>query len=613
MYTAPLKDLQFVLERQLDAKRLAQYPRFADYSPDLAASILSEAGRFASQILEPLNRSGDQTGAQRDVSGAVRVPPGFRAAYQRFVADGWPQLGVDTEHGGQGVPLVVATAVEEIWFGANVAFMLCPQLARGAIEALILAGSPELKQRFLPPMVRGEWAGTMNLTESQAGSDLAAIRTRATPQDGSRGESYRLHGQKIFITYGEHDMAANIVHLVLARIDGAPTGVKGISLFVVPKFLTLKEARAAGFTGDAGADGLVHNDVRCVSIEHKLGLHASPTCVMSYGDTEGAVGYLVGEAHHGLEYMFVMMNAARLSVGVQGIGLAERAWQQAVEWARTRVQGRPLGSGAGAGATIIEYPDVRRMLLSMKSAVEAMRALALYSAMQLDLALGQSASDPGAARGLQARAELLTPVVKGFCTEQVNDIVSLAIQIHGGMGYIEETGVAQTMRDARITAIYEGTTGIQANDLLGRKLLRDDGATLRELSRALTGMLASVVLDDSHAAARAMREQAVDSLRTLENAARALLGAATQSQADAYAVSVPFLKLCGLTIGGALLVHGALVAQSAMQDSDDTAFMQGKLQTARFYADHWLPQAAALAQIVTRGGASVMQARTELL
>ena len=613
MYSAPLKDLQFVLEQQLQASQLAQYPRHADYSPDLVVSILAEAARFASEILEPLNRSGDQAGAQWDASGAVRMPAGYREAYQRFVADGWPQLGIDTEHGGQGVPLVVATAVEEIWFGANVAFMLCPQLGRGAVEALTLAGSPALQQRFLPPMVSGEWTGTMNLTESQAGSDLAAIRTHATPQ----GDCYRLRGQKIFITFGEHDMAANIVHLVLARIDGAPAGVKGISLFVVPKFLGAAEAQAVGFTAPADANstaGMVHNDVRCVSIEHKLGIHASPTCVMSYGDTQGAVGYLVGEPHHGLEYMFIMMNAARLSVGVQGIGLAERAWQQAADWARTRVQGKPVGSGATAGATIIDHPDVRRMLLRMKSSVEGMRALALYSAMQLDLARAQSAGDAGTARRLQTRGELLIPIVKGFCTEQVNVVASLAVQVHGGMGYIEETGVAQTLRDARITAIYEGTTGIQANDLLGRKLVRDGGAALRDLLQALNEMLASAPLGEAHAAALAMRAQAGESLRVLQDTAQALLQRAAQSPAEAYAVSVPFLELCGLTLGGALLVHGALLAQLSLQNgATDSAFMQGKLQTARFYVDHWLPQAMALAQIVTCGGASVMQARTELL
>ncbi|MFI4914637.1 MAG: acyl-CoA dehydrogenase family protein, partial [Steroidobacterales bacterium] len=479
-YRAPLKDLLFVLEHLLHASELARLARYGDYGAELAESILLEAARFGEQVLAPINALGDRTGATWSPTG-VCMPGPFRQAYEQFVAAGWPQLTVDTAHGGQGVPLVLGAAAEEIWFGANLAFMLCPLLGRGAAEALEAVGSRELQQRFLPKLNAGTWAGTMNLTESQAGSDLSAIRTRAVLQ--SEGGHYLLYGQKIFITYGEHDMAENIVHLVLARIEGAPPGIKGISLFVVPKLLPRADAIAGGTADAALEEPLVRrNDLRCVSIEHKLGIHASPTCVMTYGEERGAVGYLVGEPHHGLEYMFVMMNSARLSVGVQGVGLAELALQQAGDWAHSRVQGRVLpgasapAAASDAHATIVEHPDVRRMLLTIKANVEAMRALALYTALQLD----RARAEPEAVQRAHAlaRGELLIPIVKGYCTEQANTLASLSIQIHGGVGFIEETGAAQTLRDARITSIYEGTTGIQANDLLGRKLARDRAAAM---------------------------------------------------------------------------------------------------------------------------------------
>ena len=593
MYQAPLRDLLFVLHRQLQVQRLAAWPLYADYAPDVASSVLEEAGRFASEILEPLNAVGDREGAKWSPQG-VTTASGFRDAYQRYVRDGWPLLAVPAEQGGQGAPLALATAVEEVWFAANVAFMLCPQLGRGAVEAITMAGSAELRERFLPRMVSGEWTGTMNLTEPQAGSDLAAIRTRAMPE----GDHHRIFGQKIFITWGEHDMAENIVHLVLARIDGAPPGVKGISLFVVPKFL------------DDGSP----NDLRCVSIEHKLGIHASPTCVMSYGDGPGALGYLVGKANHGLQYMFVMMNSARLSVGVQGIGLSERAFQQALSWARTRVQGRPMQAAAAAGGgapTIIQHPDVRRMLLLQKSSVEAMRALALYTALQLDLA--HAAGDGQAL----ARGELLIPIVKGWSTEQANELASLAVQVHGGMGFIEETGVAQTLRDARITAIYEGTTGIQANDLLGRKLLRDDGAALRDVLAAFTALLADATpaaAAGGDGAVAGVLRSARDALEHVGHAGAALLALSGRAPAAAYGVSVPFLKLCGLAFGAALLAQGAALAEDlAVENGAERDFAAAKLQCAVFHALHCLPAARALAEIVQRGGDCVADARAELL
>ncbi len=443
MYRAPVKDVRFVLRELIDESALQACPAFTDYSPDLADAVLEEAGKFAENVLDPLYKSGDKQGARWTPEGVV-TPAGYKAAYAQYVEGGWPSLRAPAHFGGQAAPAVLGTAVEEFWGGANLGFKLCPMLTQGAIEALEHKGSDAQKDLFLPKMVSGEWTGTMNLTESQAGSDLAQVRTRAVPD----GASYRLFGQKIFITYGEHDFASNIIHMVLARIDGAPPGVKGISLFIVPKFIP-----------DANGDAGERNDVQCISIEHKLGIHASPTCVMAFGQTDGAIGYLVGEANRGLEYMFVMMNAARLSVGLEGYAVAERAFQQAAEWARTRVQGKPPVAAASGPMPIIHHPDVKRMLLTMKSQVEAMRALGLYAAWNLDLGIGHP--DEARRAAAQARGELLIPIVKGWSTETGIEIASTGIQVHGGMGFIEETGAAQPLRDVRITTIYEGTTSIQ--------------------------------------------------------------------------------------------------------------------------------------------------------
>jgi alkylation response protein AidB-like acyl-CoA dehydrogenase len=598
MYQAPVKDLLFVLGEQLRVGQLSSTRHFAEFSLELSESVLDEAARFATGVLEPINTVGDREGAQWTPDG-VRTAPGFVAAYKQYVADGWPQLGISAADGGQGAPLALATAVEEIWFATNMAFILCPQLGRGAVEALLMAGTPELKARFLPKMISGEWTGTMNLTEPQAGSDLAAVRTRAVPD----GAVWRLFGQKIFITYGEHDMADNIVHLVLARIEGAPPGVKGLSLFVVPRFMP---------------DGGARNDMRCVSIEHKMGIHGSPTCVLAYGDKDGAVGYLVGEANHGLEYMFIMMNSARLSVGVQGIGLSARAYQQALGWARTRVQGKPVGAIRAAGSdalpTIIQHPDVKRLLLMMKSNVEAMRALALYAALQQDL--GAALNDGAAKAQAQTRADLLIPIVKGWSTEQVNDVASMSIQVHGGMGYIEETGVAQTMRDARITAIYEGTTAIQANDLIGRKLLRDGGAAMSAQIDTLQSLLQADAAQGSANTPDVQQLTAAASaaLEQLRAVSAQLVQRGQPEPVDAFAVSVPYLMLCGFVFGGALLVQGANIAANKLAAGNtDVAFMRAKLQTARFYAAHWLPRARGLADIVAEGARSVSSVEHELL
>jgi len=594
MYQAPIRDLRFVLDELLGVASLAALPRYHEFSSELAASVIDAAARFAQDVLAPINRIGDSLGASFH-DGAVQMPEQFRSAYRQLVDGGWTQLTAAPEFGGQGAPLVLAVAVEEIGFGANVAFMLCPLLARGAAEALEAVASPSLQARLLPMIVSGEWTGTMNLTEPQAGSDLAAIRARATPD----GDHYRISGQKIFITYGEHDLAPNIVHLVLARIDGAAPGIKGISLFAVPKFLI----NADGSLGQ-------HNDLRCVSIEHKLGIHASPTCVMSYGDRGGAIGYLIGKPHHGLEYMFIMMNSARLSVGVQGVGLAELALQQASDWARSRIQGRPAGAAGNAAMSIGHHPDVRRMLLTMKANVEAMRALALYTALQLDRARGE---DHEARRaGALMRGELLIPIVKGWCTDQASELASLAVQVHGGMGFIEETGVAQTLRDVRITSIYEGTTGIQANDLLGRKLGRDRGA-------AMTALLSDTMreLNDmrgSDATIRSARNATIEAVTMLRDATEVLRQQVTETPARAYAVAVPYLHLCGRVLGGAMMARSAAIAAARLAAGDgDEKFYRAKLQTARFFAEHLLPQSLSLLRIIKSGGASVAEADPELL
>src|SRR5688572_1420549 len=475
VYEVPLRDMQFVLTELAGLDTVAQLPGCEEASPEVATSILEEAARFAESVLAPLNRRGDLEGA-RWQDGEVRTPAGWVGAYRAFTEAGWSSLTGPQDYGGQGLPRVLGAAVKEMWKSANLAFSLCPMLTEGAIEALARCGSSELKRAFLPRMVSGEWSGTMNLTEPHAGSDLASVRTRAVPQpDGS----YRLFGQKIFITYGEHDLADNIVHLVLARTPDAPEGVKGISLFVVPKVLV----------HESGAR--TRNDVRCVSIEHKLGIHASPTATLAFGDRSGAVGYLVGAEHRGLEYMFVMMGEARFAVGIEGIAIGERAYQQARAYARERRQGRDVVTGTGH-VPIIRHGDVRRMLLLMRSRTEAARALAYWVAAEADRA--HHHPDAGQRAHHQKLVDLLIPVVKGWSTELGIETASLGVQVHGGVGFVEETGAAQHLRDARITTIYEGTTGIQAIDLVGRKIARDGGSAARALIEridALDGELAN--------------------------------------------------------------------------------------------------------------------------
>jgi acyl-CoA dehydrogenase len=586
-YQAPLTDMMFLLRDLAPLEDTARLPGHEEMSEDLVQSIFEEAGKFATGVLSPINVTGDREGA-RWHDGHVQTATGWREAYALFVAGGWNALSCDPAHGGQGLPRLVSALVEEMWNGANVSFALCPMLTRGAIEALEICGSPEQKHMYLPRMVSGEWTGTMNLTEPQAGSDLAAVRTRALPQDDG---SFRIHGQKIFITYGEHDLTDNIIHLVLARTPGAPEGVKGISLFVVPKVLVNQD----GSLGE-------RNDVRCASIEHKLGIHASPTAVLSFGDNGGATGWLVGEENRGLEYMFVMMNAARYSVGLEGIGLSERAYQRALAYAKDRVQGAELGSGSRDKVAIIRHPDVRRMLLMMKSRTEALRAVAVAVAAATDVAN----SHPDAAQRHQSQAfvDLMIPVVKGWSTESAVEIASLGVQIHGGMGFIEETGAAQHLRDARITPIYEGTTGIQAADLIGRKIARDGGQTARlVIERMRTVELELMRLGDARLTAigRGLRE-GIDAL------ARAVAFVVeTKDPRESAVGSVPLLELFGIVAGGWQMARAALAAhRRLMQGDGNAAFYRGKVLTARFYADHVLVRSGGLASIVTGGASSAL-------
>jgi alkylation response protein AidB-like acyl-CoA dehydrogenase len=579
-YQAPLADMKFLLREMVDKELLAQLPGFTEMTPDLSDAILDEAAKFAGGVLSPLNRSGDLEGVRWD-QGQVLTAGGWRQAYARFAADGWNALSCPAEYGGQNLPRALSALVEEMWNGASVAFALCPMLTRGAIDALELRGSQAQKEMYLPKMVSGEWTGTMNLTEPQAGSDLSAVRTRAVPTGDGR---YLLTGQKIFITYGEHDLTGNIVHMVLGRVAGAPEGVKGTSLFLVPKFLV----NADGSLGE-------RNDVHCLSVEHKLGIHASPTCVLAFGQHGGAVAELIGEENRGLEYMFIMMNAARYSVGIEGVGLSERAFQTALAYARERVQGTEAGIRGGPRVPIVRHPDVRRMLMLMKSQTEAMRALAAVVAVSLDAARLHPQADQRERH--QAFVDLMIPVVKGWCTENSVDIASLGVQVHGGVGFIEETGAAQFLRDARITPIYEGTTGIQANDLIGRKLARDGGqaaqaviAQMRALPGAPAAFLAAV--EALEASVRYVVENFAGDIRAVS------VGA------------VPMLKLLGIVAGGWQLLRAASISQKRRgvpgASAADSAFHEAKIQTARFYTDHVLSQAPGLAQSILHGAAGAL-------
>ena len=580
-YVAPLKDMKFVMKELAGLDEVGKLPGYEEASPDTVDAILEEASKFASQVLDPINYSGDQEGSKWD-DGAVSTPKGFKEAYRKYVEGGWGALPFDAEWGGQGLPKLVATAVEEMLTSANMSFSLCPLLTQGAIHALELAGSQDLQKTFLGKMVAGDWTGTMNLTEPQAGSDLALVRAKAVRE----GDHYRISGQKIFITYGEHDLAENIVHLVLARTPDAPEGVKGISLFVVPKYLVKPD----GSLGE-------RNGARCASIEHKLGIHASPTAVMVYDD---AVGYLVGEENKGLAYMFIMMNAARFSVGLEGVAIAERAFQRALAYARERLQGR--GLNGGGTVPIIRHPDVRRMLMLMKSQTEAMRALAYVVAAALDVAARHP--EETVREQNQAFVDLMIPVVKGWSTETGIEVASLGVQVHGGMGFIEETGAAQHLRDARITTIYEGTTGIQANDLVGRKIAREGGATARAWLGHLKALDAELA-KSGNADVKAIRAALAAGAAAVGESVDYIVANAGKDVMATFAGAVPFLKLMGVVAGGWQMARAALAAGKNL-GSGDKAFLEAKIATARFYSDHVLVQAPALRDTVVKGASAVM-------
>jgi alkylation response protein AidB-like acyl-CoA dehydrogenase len=587
-YVAPSKDMMFVMQELAGLGDVAKLPGYAEATAELAQTVIDEASRFATEVLTPLNKTGDQAGSRVE-NGVVITPPGFKDAYRQFVDSGWPTVAAPPQFGGQGMPQLLSAALQEIWCAANMAFSLCPMLGQAAVEAVQHYASDALKAAYLPRMVTGEWTGTMNLTEPQAGSDLGAIRTRAVPE----GDHYRITGTKIFITWGEHDFTSNIVHMVLARLPDAPEGTKGISLFIVPKYLVNPD-------GTLGP----RNDLQCVSLEHKLGIHASPTAVMSYGDEGGAVGYLVGQPNRGLEYMFLMMNRARLAVGLEGVAMSERAYQQALAYARERVQGKPLGE-SGARAPIIHHPDVRRMLMSMKAQTEAMRALGYYTAAKLDVAIRHA--DAKERGRTQATAELLIPVVKGWSTEQANEVASLGVQVHGGMGFIEETGAAQLLRDTRITAIYEGTTGIQAMDLLGRKVARDTGAAARELIAEMRS--AQKQLRGAKGADfQAIENSLGTGIAAVEEATDYLLNTFGQNPRAAAAGSVPYLMLLGTVAGGWQMARAALVVQRKLAAAvGDHRFYETKISTARFYADHILPRAEGYRHEIVQGADSTLR------
>jgi 3-(methylthio)propanoyl-CoA dehydrogenase len=586
-YKAPVKDMLFNMKHLANIDQIAQLPGMEDAGFDTAQAVLEEAAKFNEGVLSPLNWEGDQNPTSFK-DGVVTATPGFKEAFKQYAEAGWQGLQHPVDFGGQGLPKTIGSAVGEMQNSANMSFALCPLLTDGAIEALLTAGSPELNAIYLEKLVSGQWTGTMNLTEPQAGSDLAAVRTKADPQaDGT----YKIAGTKIFITWGEHDMAENIIHLVLARVAGAPEGVKGISLFVVPKFMV-------------NADGALgaRNDVHCVSIEHKMGIKASPTAVLQFGDHGGAVGYLVGQENRGLEYMFIMMNAARYGVGVQGIAIAERAYQKAVQFSKDRIQSRPVDGSLPAAGPIIHHPDVKRMLMTMRAYTEGCRALSSVAAAAFDAA--HHHADADTRKQNQAFYEFMVPLIKGYSTEMSLEVTSLGVQVHGGMGYIEETGCAQYYRDAKILTIYEGTTAIQANDLVGRKTARDGGQTAKALAAQIEATEAALTQSGSADAAVMARRLKAARLAFIDVVA--FVAANTKAQPnDVFAGSVPYLMLAGNLMAGWQMGRALLAAQEQMAEGKDVAFMQAKVITARFYADHLLTKVPGLRDSIVEGAGCV--------
>jgi 3-(methylthio)propanoyl-CoA dehydrogenase len=583
-YQPPLRDVSFVLEHLVDLEGLCRLEPFAHLDPATVRGVLDENARFVSEVIGPLNRSGDVQGSRHGDDNTVTTPDGFREAYAAYVEAGWGSVPFEPGYGGGGFPWLVGIVLQEFMSSANMAFSLCPLLTQGAIDMLRHHADEVLQQTYLPRMVSGEWTGTMNLTEPEAGSDVGALRTKAEPAgDGT----WRITGTKIFITYGEHDMVDNVIHLVLARTPGAPPGTKGISCFIVPKFLVEAD-------GTLGA----RNDVTCVSIEHKMGIKASPTCVMSYGEAGGAVGYLIGEENQGMRYMFTMMNNARLSVGVEGLALSERAYQDALAYAQERHQGRAPGAPAGASSAIVDHPDVRRMLLTMRAYIEAMRSLIYVTAEGVDLALAEP--DPDARQAAAERVDLLIPLCKAWSTDLGVEMTSLAMQVHGGMGYIEETGVAQHFRDARIAPIYEGTNGIQAMDLVGRKLPMRGGGVMADFLaeiRDLDGPLGEAGDD-----LRSIRSNLTDAVDTLSDTTDWMLKHGVEDGRDALAGATPYLRMGALVAGGWLMARQALVAVAARTAGEgDAALLDAKVVTARFYAEQLLPAVKGLSGPATAG------------
>jgi alkylation response protein AidB-like acyl-CoA dehydrogenase len=586
-YQAPLRDMQFVLRELAGVEDVAKLPGYED-AADVWESILEEAASFATGVLDPLNRVADKEGCTW-VDGKVTTPKGFKEAYKKFADAGWIGLPVHHEYGGQGLPQLLLGPTLEMWNASNIGFANGPLLNQGAIEAIEFVGSDEQKKTWVPNLVSGKWTGTMNLTEPQAGSDLAQVRTKAVPQ----GDHYLLTGEKIFITFGEHDMAENIVHLVLARLPDAPEGVKGISLFIVPKMMV-------------GADGKIGeaNDVVCAGIEHKLGINGNPTCTMKFGEKgKGAVGYLLGEANRGLEYMFIMMNAARFSVGVQGYAVADRAYQHSLEYAKERVQMADASTRSKTPVRIIEHPDVRRMLMWQKANLEAMRALSYVTAASLDYSLKHP--DEKVRKEHKAFVELMIPVVKGWCTETGVDLCSVALQVFGGMGYVEETGIAQQYRDVRITTIYEGTTGIQALDLVGRKLIRDMGAGATTVIKQME-KLAKEAAAHSNADVKAIGEALLKSIGSLAEVSQWIGMNAMGDLKKAFACSVPYLKLWGVTAGGWQMARAAIVAADKIAGGDNDPFYSAKITTTKFYCSHVLTQGAWYKRQIIDGAGDVM-------
>ena len=605
-----LDEIKFNLRRVADLDGLAALPGFEHAEPGLVDDLLAEAARFAEEVIAPLNRGGDLVGARRHDNGRVVTPPGFADAYSAYVAAGWGAVTADPEYGGGGFPHLLGAAIEEMITSASMAWSLCPLLTQGAVALLSAFGSAEQKALYLPRLVSGEWTGTMNLTEPEAGSDLGAVATRAEPQpDGA----YRLTGTKIFITYGEHDLAPNIVHMVLARTPGAPPGTKGLSCFIVPKHLPDP-------AGEPGA----RNDVRCVSVEHKLGIHASPTCVMSYGDDGGAVGYLIGDENDGMRYMFKMMNLARLSVGLEGLAIAERSYQQALAYARQRRQGRAPGADGPSPSLIVEHPDVARMLLDMRSGICAMRGLAYRNAEALDRAGREP--DPAARQAAQERAALLTPLTKAWATDTGCELAGIGLQIHGGMGFVEETGAAQHYRDARIAPIYEGTNGIQAIDLVARKLAIRDGGAAADLLSDAAATVEALAAAGRRAGLDPVRRHLREAVSATVKATRWLLASAPEAR---LAGAAPYLEMLAVTAAGAALADGALAARRSaasrsaaaadragraeQTDADDANAAADRAVLARFFASNRLARVPGRLAAVTEPGPDLATATKGML